>query len=55
MNKRYLPIGSVIKLKNNNKSKELLLFKENIKLNYTNKIFTNKKFNIMKLFFNFEE
>lgn len=42
-------------IKNNNKSKELLLFKENIKLNYTNKIFTNKKFNIMKLFFNFEE
>lgn len=44
-----------IYIKNNNKSKELLLFKENIKLNYTNKIFTNKKFNIMKLFFNFEE
>lgn len=43
-----------IYIKNNNKSKELL-FKENIKLNYTNKIFTNKKFNIMKLFFNFEE
>lgn len=44
-----------IYIKNNNKSKELLLFKENIKLNYTNKIFTNKKFNIMKLFFYFEE
>lgn len=44
-----------IYIKNNNKSKDLLLFKENIKLNYTNKIFTNKKFNIMKLFFNFEE
>lgn len=44
-----------IYIKNNNKSKELLLFKENIKLNYTNKIFTNKKFNIMKLFVNFEE
>lgn len=44
-----------IYIKNKNKSKELLLFKENIKLNYTNKIFTNKKFNIMKLFFNFEE
>lgn len=44
-----------IYIKNNNKSKELLLFKENIKLNYTNKIFTNKKFNIMKLFFYFEK
>lgn len=44
-----------IYIKNNNKSKELLLFKENIKLNYTNKIFINKKFNTMKLFFNFEE
>lgn len=44
-----------IYIKNNNKSKELLLFKENIKLNYTNKIFTNKKFNIIKLFFYFEE
>lgn len=44
-----------IYIKNNNNSKELLLFKENIKLNYTNKIFINKKFNIMKLFFNFEE
>ena len=44
-----------IYIKNNNKSKELLLFKENTKLNYTDKIFINKKFNIMKLFFNFEE
>lgn len=44
-----------IYIKNNNKSKELLLFKENTKLNYTDKIFINKKFNIIKLFFDFEE